>query len=152
MSARFRARRGVVDEVVRRAARWAEGQVNVCSVVVVGSYAYGRPRMGSDVDLVILCNRAEQHLADLSFIDSITPGGRIIRREQWGPMHERRVRLRNGLHVEFGVTTPSWAALPLDAGTAKVLTDGCKVVTDDGTIASAVDSLGQEVEGWRADT
>jgi hypothetical protein len=152
MSARFRARRRVVDEVVHRAARWAGGQPDVRSVVVVGSYAYGTPRMGSDVDLVILSDRAEQHLADLSFIDSITPGGRIIRCEEWGPMHERRVRLGNGLLVEFGVTTPTWAALPLDAGTARVLSDGCKVVTDDGTTAAALASLGHRVEDWSAAT
>jgi hypothetical protein len=67
-------------------------------------------------------------------------------------MHERRVRLGDGLLVEFGLTTPSWAALPLDAGTARVLIDGCKVVTDDGVIAAALASLGHQVEDWRAVT
>lgn len=141
-----------MNGVVHRAARWAEGRPDVRSVIVVGSYAYNRPRMGSDLDLVILSNQADQHLADLSFIDSITPGGRIIRCEQWGPMHERRVRLRNGLLVEFGVTTPAWAALPIDAGTARVLSDGCKIVTDDGSIAGALASMGHEVEDWRTVT
>jgi hypothetical protein len=54
--------------------------------------------------------------------------------------------------VEFGLTTPSWAALPLDAGTARVLIDGCRVVTDDGVIAAALASLGHQVEDWRAVT
>jgi hypothetical protein len=108
--------------------------------------------MASDLDLVIVSDRAEHHLTHLSFIDSITPGGRLIRGQQWGPMHERRVRLGDGLLVEFGLTTPSWAALPLDAGTARVLIDGCRVVTDDGVIAAALASLGHQVEGWRAVT
>ena len=39
-------------------------------------------------------------------------------------MHERRVRLPTGLDVEFGITSPSWAGLPLDQGTRRVLADG----------------------------
>lgn len=151
MSARFRARRRVVDEVVRRSSQWASATTDVCSVLLVGSYAYGKPRMDSDVDLVILSDRADRHLADLTFIDSITPGGQIIRHEQWGPMHERRVRLDDGLVVEFGVTTPAWAGLPVDAGTAKVLSDGCKIIVDDGTVSSALSALGIRTVAYQAD-
>lgn len=149
MSSRFRARRRAVSDVVDRVGRWAAGHSDVCSVVVVGSYAYGRPRMGSDLDLVIISSRAEEHLASERFVGSVTPGGRIIRRQQWGPMHERRVRLRSGLIVEFGLTTPAWVGLPLDAGTAKVLTDGCKVVSDSGPVSAALASRGLPVEFWR---
>ncbi len=149
MSARFRARRRAVNAVVARAAQWANGQPDMPTVVVVGSYAYGHPRMGSDVDLVVLSKRAPEHLADLAFIQRITPGGRVIRREQWGPMHERRVRLASGLVVEFGLTTPEWAALPLDQGTAKVLSDGCKIVVDDGTVTAALQSISRPVADWQ---
>lgn len=107
--------------------------------------------MDSDVDLVILSDRADRHLADLAFIDSITPGGQIIRHEQWGPMHERRVRLDNGLVVEFGVTAPAWAGLPVDAGTARVLSDGCKIIFDDGTVTAALSTLGIRAVEYQAD-
>lgn len=148
MSVRFRARRRAVNDVVARAAQWASTQPAVPSVVVVGSYAAGSPRMGSDLDLVILTERVEQHLADLAFVQGIAPGGRVVRCEQWGPMHERRVRLASGLLVEFGLSTPAWAALPLDAGTAKVLSDGCRIVVDDGTISGALESIGRPVVEW----
>jgi Nucleotidyltransferase domain len=118
-------------------------------VAVVGSYAYGRPSMRSDVDLVILSSLVGEHLGDLAFIQVITPGGRVIRREQWGPVHERRVRLRSGLLVEFGLSTPDWAALPLDAGTTRVLTDGCKIVVDDGSVTRALESISRPVGDWR---
>jgi hypothetical protein len=59
------------------------------------------------------------------------------------------VRLKNGLVVEFGLSTPGWAALPLDAGTAKVLSDGCRIVVDDGTISGALESIGRPVVEWR---
>jgi len=152
VSARFRARRRAVSEVVARAAHWANGLPDVPAVVVVGSYAYGRPRMGSDVDLVILSKRLTAHLAELSFVRTIAPGGRVIRREQWRPMHERRVRLKSGLLIEFGLTTPDWAALPLDAGTAKVLSDGCKIVVDDGTMSAALESISRPLINWQPAT
>jgi hypothetical protein len=149
MSARFRARRRAVNDVVTRAACWANTQPDVSAMVVVGSYAYGRPRMGSDVDLVILSTLVGEHLDDPAFIRTITPGGRVIRREQWGPVHERRVRLRSGLLVEFGLTTPEWAALPLDAGTTRVLTDGCKILVDDGSLMRALESIQLPALDWR---
>jgi Nucleotidyltransferase domain len=152
MGARFRARRHAVDEVVARAGLWAHAQPDVLAVVVVGSYAYERPRMSSDVDLVMVSTRVGEHLADLAFIQTITPTGRVIRRQQWGPVHERRVRLRSGLQVEFGLTTPDWVALPLDAGTAAVLSHGCKIVTDDGSITRALQSIGRRVVKWRPAT
>lgn len=148
MSARFHARRRAVNAVVARAAQWEKCQADVPAIVVVGSYAYGHPRMGSDVDLVLLSQRTPEHLANLAFIQMITPGGRVIRRERWGPMHERRVRLPSGLVVEFGLTTPEWAALPLDPGTSKVLSDGCKIVVDDGTVTAALRSVNRPVAHW----
>lgn len=77
------------------------------------------------------------------------PGGRVGRSEQWGPMHERRIRLASGLVVEFGLTTPEWAALPLDPGTTPVLSDGCKIVVDDGTVTAALHSISRPVADWQ---
>ena len=105
--------------------------------------------MGSDVDLVILSERVYEHLANLAFAHTITPGGRVIRREQWGPLHERRVRLGSGLIVEFGLTKPNWAGVPLDAGTAKVLSDGCQIVLDDGTMTAALESIDRPARHWQ---
>lgn len=149
MSARFRARRQLVNQVIVRATNWAVTQPDVRACLVVGSYAYGRPRMGSDVDLVILSEAPQSHLDDLGFITTITPRGRLVRKAQWGPMHERRVRLPDGLLVEFGIATPEWAALPVDPGTAKVITDGCKILTDNGLITDALISLGRAPIRWQ---
>jgi hypothetical protein len=64
-------------------------------------------------------------------------------------MHERRVRLRSGLIVEFGLSTPSWAGVPLDEGTARVLSDGCRIVVDDGTMAAALASIDRWATNWQ---
>ena len=37
---------------------------------------------------------------------------------------------KDGKEVEFGIVDPSWIAVPLDAGTYKVLSDGYKIIID----------------------
>ncbi len=74
---------------------------------------------------------------------SFDPRARLIRDQLWGPLRERRVRLRSGLQVELGVVTPAWAALPLNPGTARVLGDGCRILHDpEGLLGEALAALG----------
>ena len=80
--------------------------------------------MGSDVDLTVLSDNAEGYLADDAWFRQLRPGSRLIRSATWGPVQERRYRLTSGLHVEFGFAPLSWARVPLDAGTRRVLGDG----------------------------
>lgn len=152
VSARFRARRQLVNRVVGTAADWAAGRQDVRSAIVVGSYAYGRPRMSSDVDLVFLADDVEKHLESLDFVSAITPRSTLVRSAQWGPMHERRVRLPGGLLVEFGITTPAWVDEPVDPGTARVVTDGCKILYDEELVSAALLSLGLPPERWATAT
>jgi hypothetical protein len=74
--------------------------------------------------------RTTQGSPPADWVLSFDPRARLIRDQDWGPLRERRVRLHSGLHVELGVVPPSWAALPLDPGTARVLRHGCRVLYD----------------------
>lgn len=57
-------------------------------------------------------------------------------------MQSRRVHYREGPEVEFGLTSPAWAHLPLDAGTVRVVRDGFRVLHDpDGLLAAALHDL-----------
>jgi hypothetical protein len=82
--------------------------------------------MASDVDLVILGD---------------DPGERLVRSQRWGPVQERRYRLRSGLLVEFGFAPVDWAAVPLEAGAQRVLEDGHRVLFDDGTLTAASEAV-----------
>lgn len=151
MSARFHARRQRAARVIDRVADWSTTQSDLAASLVVGSYAYGRPRMGSDIDLVLLFQDPDARLADLGFLNALLPKGRLFRSEQWGPMHERRVRLPSGLQVEVGISSPQWAAVPVDPGTAKVLTDGCRVLFDpEGLVGAALRALDVPASAWRS--
>lgn len=116
--------------VMTAVTEWASRQPDVSALALVGSYAYNRPRMASDVDLVLLTYDPDKHTRDIGWAISFDRQARLIRDQKWGPLRERRVRLRSGLHVELGVVPTTWAALPLDPGTKQVLRDGWKVVYD----------------------
>lgn len=110
--------------------RWASEQADVSALALVGSYAYHHPRMGSDVDLVLLTNDPDKHARGLGWVVSYDPRARLICDRWWGPLRERRVRLHSGLQVELGIVRPTWASLPLDPGTDRVLRGGCRILHD----------------------
>jgi hypothetical protein len=88
---------------------------------------------------VVLASDVGRLLTDDGWLATLTPGATEMRRQAWGPVTERRMLLPSGLPVEFGVTTAEWAALPLDAGTARVLGDGASLLYDAyGVVASAL--------------
>lgn len=130
VTARLKGRRRTASAVIGSVTAWAQEQTDVTGLVLVGSYAYGRPRMASDVDLVLLTSDVARHVRGLEWITTFDPAARLIRTQAWGPLTERRVRVRSGLQVELGVVPPSWAALPLDRGTENVLRDGCRILFD----------------------
>jgi uncharacterized protein len=108
----------------------------------VGSYAYDSPRMASDVDLVLVTSDLGRHAEDLDWVAAFDRKAKLIRDQAWGPLRERRVRLRSGLQVELGVVSPTWASLPLDHGTARVLRDGYRILHDpEGLLREATASL-----------
>jgi uncharacterized protein len=113
---------------------WAQGRSDIEAVVLVGSYARGRAGMASDLDIVILTRAFAELADDPTWFLQVRPGSKLIRCQRWGPLLELRYRLRSGLQVEFGLVSPSWAALPLDSGTRRVLSDGHRTLYDRGDV------------------
>lgn len=136
MSARLKGRRRAVNALLVDVERWAAEHDGVKAVALVGSYAHGRERMASDVDLMILAEDPDA-LADGNWFVHIRPDVRFVRAANWGPVRERRFRLRSGLLVELNFATPSWADLPHDAGTRRVLEDGHRILYDTGPLRVA---------------
>lgn len=112
-----------LDQVVR----WAGQQPAIQAVVLVGSYARGQAGPSSDIDLVLLAGEPGRYLADTGWVSRF---GVPLRQqvEPYGPLTSLRVWYAHGPEVEFGWAAPEWAALPLDAGTARVLEDGARVL------------------------
>jgi hypothetical protein len=108
---------------------WAQSQPTITGVALVGSHARGTARPDSDVDLVLLCT-SPQTLVDEPTWTQLFGAVRTCQTENWGVLTSLRVYYRHGLEVEFGLTTPQWAAIPVDAGTQRVVADGMRLLWD----------------------
>jgi predicted nucleotidyltransferase len=143
MSARLKGRRRAAAALIDRAIGFAASDPDVIAMALVGSYARGMPRLASDVDLVFLTGDVEALLTPGRFEPLLGERERLVRARTWGPLHERRFRLRSGLHVELGIVPASWASVdPVDPGTAGVVRGGLLTAHDpDGRLAALRDAV-----------
>ncbi|MBM3695129.1 MAG: nucleotidyltransferase domain-containing protein [Actinobacteria bacterium] len=117
-------------------AAWAAQCPGVGAVALVGSYAGGRARPDSDVDLVVLATDPAVLLGDRGWLHRFgAPESVAV--ESWGAVTSLRVHYTDGLEVEWGLAAPLWAAVdPLDPGTARVVAAGLRPLYDpDGLLA-----------------
>ena len=114
---------------------WASRQSDIQGVALVGSYARGEAKDDSDVDLVILTDLPKKYLAEVQWPKRF---GVIEKRqsEDYGKLTSLRIWYQNGPEVEYGITTPDWAAIPLDEGTRAVISGGMMVLFERGDLLS----------------
>jgi predicted nucleotidyltransferase len=114
---------------------WASNGADVQAIALVGSYARGEARDDSDIDLVILTDEPSKYLDDIQWIARFG----VVEKQQtedYGKLTSLRVWYQNGPEVEYGLTTPDWAAAPLDTGTRRVISDGMLVLFERGDLLS----------------
>lgn len=114
---------------------WASAQRDVQAIALVGSYARGSAKDDSDIDLVILTEQPQKYLEDDEWLDRF---GLVEKHqiEDYGKLTSLRAWHQEGYEVEYGITTPDWAALPLDEGTREVISDGMVVLFERGSLLS----------------
>jgi predicted nucleotidyltransferase len=125
-----------VSELLSLVTTWAEASPSVLGLALVGSHARGTAGPGSDVDLVIICSDPALLLDGVWIAEIGESGAPII--EDYGALTSLRVQFARGPEVEFGIASPSWVQVPLDAGTREVIAGGCRVLYDpDGLLGTA---------------
>ena len=124
-----------IREFLDSFVEWASAREDVQALALVGSYARDEARDDSDIDFVILTSQPEKYLEDLNWMEHF---GQVekYQTEDYGKLTSVRVWYQNGMEVEYGFTTPDWAAPPLDAGAQRVLRDGMKVLFEQGNLLS----------------
>jgi predicted nucleotidyltransferase len=112
---------------------WASAQEDMQAIALVGSYARDAARDDSDIDLVLLTDAPQKYLEDLKWLEHF---GRVEKHqtEDYGKLTSIRVWYQNGVEVEYGITTPDWAAIPLDAGTQGVIRAGMIALFERGNL------------------
>ena len=114
---------------------WASDKPDVQGVALVGSYARGEAKDDSDIDLVILTDQPQKYLADLKWIERFGEPEKV-QLEDYGRLQSLRVWYKNGVEVEYGITEPDWASVPLDPGTREVILGGMVVLFERGMLLS----------------
>ncbi len=115
--------------------QWATTQPDIQAIALVGSYARNAATEPSDIDFVILTGEPSKYLENPEWINQF---GSVERQqtEDYGKVTSLRVWYVNGREVEYGISLPDWAALPLDAGTQRVIQDGMRVLFERSALLS----------------
>jgi predicted nucleotidyltransferase len=124
-----------IREFLNTFVTWASRQPDVQGIALVGSFARGAAHEDSDIDLVILTDQPHPYLEDMQWIARFGIVEKV-QTEEYGKLISIRVWYENGPEVEYGITRPDWAALPLDAGTQRVISDGMMVLFERGNVLS----------------
>jgi predicted nucleotidyltransferase len=119
----------VVEDTLQKIKQWAETNQYVNSVLLVGSQARGDAKPDSDIDIVVLCSKPRQLLYDTHWVKTF---GEVERYdfEDWGKAQTIRTFYKDGMEIEFGITTLDWADIPPDPGTQTVISGGTKIILD----------------------
>jgi hypothetical protein len=105
--------------------------VNIEGVALAGSHASGKASETSDVDLIILSSERGQYLRSHSWL-SLFGKVETLRNETWGDVETLRATYTDGLEVEYNFAEPSWADVPVDPGTRRVVKEGFRILLDPG--------------------
>jgi hypothetical protein len=136
------------NAIVRMVADWAVDHEDIRALALIGAWARGDPHEESDIDLLLLSDRAAEYrlrgewLAEISFESA---GHRILSIEDasYGVAWSRHIILMPAAKVELTFAKCSWARTdPVDPGTQTVVKDAFEIIFDkDGTLARVVDAV-----------
>jgi predicted nucleotidyltransferase len=111
-----------LEQILAPISAWARSRSDVHGLALVGSWARGSARRDSDIDLMLLVPkprtfRSDEHwLAEIDWADGRVAGWRDA---EYGSAWSRHVELEPHCKID-----------PIDAGTAKVVSDGCRILVD----------------------
>lgn len=118
------------DEFIAKVKSWSGRDDRVLAAGLCGSHARGEARPDSDIDFCILTSAPISLLEDRSWIYDFGADARVAEAvEDYNLVQSIRV-FYGATEAEFGITDQSWAELPIDAETARVMNDGLRILYD----------------------
>src|SRR4051812_44994402 len=127
-----------VDGFLFEFKRWAATEDGIQAVALTGSHARQSATEVSDVDLIIVVSLPNVYLKYRQWTSLF---GNVVREqtEFYGKCTSLRVWYDEDIEVEYGFVDESWAALPMDDGTRKIVSDGMKVMFERKPLLSLLD-------------
>jgi uncharacterized protein len=127
-----------IVEILSPVAAWARSRSDILGLALVGSWARGTARDDSDIDLLVLVSEPEKFRGDVHWLSEIDWTDREITAwhdAQYGSVWSRHIELWPNCDIELTFCGPSWAATnPIDPGTIKVVSGGCRIFVDKGPL------------------
>lgn len=117
------------DTFLAQVVEWCRRQPAIDALTLVGSHVRGQARPDSDIDLLLLTTDPRTLLDDPTW-PAVFGAVERTTTETWGDVDSLRVWYRGGSEVEFGITTPAWARIPLDPGKQQVVAGGFRILLD----------------------
>ena len=126
-----------LDAFLGKVTGWAAAQSDVVGVALVGSHARGAATPESDVDVMILTTNVDKYFQSEVWASLF---GEVEKTEveHWGVVETLRCFYGAGLELEFNFAPPSWAGVPVDAGTRRVVSDGMQILFDPRDILGTI--------------
>ena len=113
------------DEIIT----WAKDHKDIEGLGIVGSYARGEQREDSDIDVMVFCLSPERFLSDHAWLKLFGKTQKVAV-EDWGGVQTVRADFESGMEIEFNFGRLAWANVPVDSGTAEVVSNGFDVLYD----------------------
>jgi uncharacterized protein len=135
------------NAIVRMVADWSVNHEDIRAMAVVGSWARGDPHQGSDIDLLLLSDRAPEYRLRWEWLTEIPfegAGYHVLSSEDasYGVVWSRHITLLPTAKVE-SFAQCSWARTdPVDLGTRSIVTDAFEIIFDkDGRLAGVINAV-----------
>ncbi len=131
-----------VNLILKEVTQWVTHRTDIAAAALVGSWARGAARVDSDIDLMFLAANPASFRQDEKWINEIQWAVVDAEIDYWededyGVIWSRHVYLDNEIETEIEFGFPSWASVsPVDAGTFRVVSDGCRIVYDPENLLS----------------
>jgi hypothetical protein len=123
-----------LEQILAPISAWARSRPDIRGLALVGSWARGSAQSDSDIDLMLLVSEPQKFRSDEHWLTEIDwAGGRVAdwHDAEYGSSWSRHVALEPRCQIEFTFCAPAWASTdPIDAGTANVVSGGCRVLVD----------------------
>jgi predicted nucleotidyltransferase len=118
-----------VDTFLQMFIAWVGKQQDIEGLALAGSHARNAATEQSDVDLIILTSERDAYFRN---VDWLSQFGEVesFKKETWGVVETIRATYTTGLEVEYNFADPTWADVPVDPGTRRVVKEGFRILFD----------------------